>query len=544
MTTLAPASMDDNDGYISVTNQMVRDCRRLMDRSQRVADLEKILTARTGRKRVHSVATLLALFALAVDQSRATEAIIARTAEIADALTPRQREILGLTGSYHPDQLYRLNALIARLELACDENGVVPDKALPFTLNTLATDIITASIPEQIRPTTAFAIDGTDIETWSNSYKAYNRRAAGAPASDPDAGTGHRTPSQGQEELFFGHMAHLATDLPEFGYTGDHVPLIRALVMAPNNEGVTSRAGIDLVDEIRAFTPVEHVIADRGYTYATADKWAAPLSERGIHQTLDLYPKQTGPQPGPANLPGTEFIDGGLFSTGMPDRLHRIKRIPRFQGVAGHLEQVALFDERARYAFRRVSENKDLWYGPAFPGRERVRCRNWPASMGKLELPMTNCEPDKPCSCGARKTVRDFDPRLAQRHLWGTSDWEADYGRRTFVESTNSFLKTQIGKITRGSIRVMGRAKMTLALGIILAIINMRMIRNKYDIGLADVNIPDVPVAKPPRRKYAARYKRQPKARTTIDPPAKRGDRSALPAAMQPPSISRTTEQQ
>lgn len=410
MTTLAPASMDDNDGYISVTNQMVRDCRRLMDRSQRVADLEKILTARTGRKRVHSVATLLALFALAVDQSRATEAIIARTAEIADALTPRQREILGLTGSYHPDQLYRLNALIARLELACDENGVVPDKALPFTLNTLATDIITASIPEQIRPTTAFAIDGTDIETWSNSYKAYNRRAAGAPASDPDAGTGHRTPSQGQEELFFGHMAHLATDLPEFGYTGDHVPLIRALVMAPNNEGVTSRAGIDLVDEIRAFTPVEHVIADRGYTYATADKWAAPLSERGIHQTLDLYPKQTGPQPGPANLPGTEFIDGGLFSTGMPDRLHRIKRIPRFQGVAGHLEQVALFDERARYAFRRVSENKDLWYGPAFPGRERVRCRNWPASMGKLELPMTNCEPDKPCSCGARKTVRDFDP--------------------------------------------------------------------------------------------------------------------------------------
>ena len=89
----------------------------------------------------------------------------------------------------------------------------------------------------------------------------------------------------------------------------------------------------------------------------------------------------------------------------------------------------------------------------------------------------------------------------------------------------------------------MGRAKMTLALGIIPAIITMRMIRGRHGIALADDQMPEMPVAQPPRRTYAARYKRQPKARKTIDPPAKRGDRSALPAAMQPPTISRTTEQ-
>lgn len=106
---------------------------------------------------------------------------------------------------------------------------------------------------------------------------------------------------------------------------------------------------------------------------------------------------------------------------------------------------------------------------------------------------MTNCTPGKPCSCGARKTVRAFNSRLAQRYLWGTSDSEADYGRRTFIETVNSYVKSQIGKIDRSSIRLMGRAKMTLAVGTILAIINMRMIRSRYDIGLANEHIPRRP---------------------------------------------------
>ena len=81
-------------------------------------------------------------------------------------------------------------------------------------------------------------------------------------------------------------------------------------------------------------------------------------------------------------------------------------------------------------------------------------------------------------------------------------------------------------------------------LGIVLAIINMRIIRSRYGFGLADTNIPDMPVAKPSRRKDTARYKRRSKPRTTNAPPAKRGDHTALPASMQPPTISRTTTQQ
>ena len=534
----------ENDGYVSVTNQMVRDCRRLMDRSSKVAEIQQKLDKQRGRKRTHSVATLLALFALSVDESQITSAHIIRTQRIADALTPRQREILGLTGSYHHDQLYRLNAFIARSGLVCDADGVVPDGCLPFTLNALATDIVNASIPDQIKPTTTFAVDGTDIESWGNSHKARAVRAQGGTPADPDASLGHRTPSQGQKEIFYGHMAHLATDVPEFGYQGDHVPLIRAVALASNAEGVTSRAGLEVIDEVRDVMPINHVLADRGYTYATADKWANPLAERGIRRSLDLHPKQSGPQPGPAKLPGTMFIDGGLFSSGMPTGLKRLTRIAGFLNSPAHAARMAEFDERGRYAFRRVSENKDLWYGPAYAGRERVRCRNWPASMTKLDLPMTNCAPGKPCSCGVRKTVRDFDPRLAQRHLWGTSDWEADYSRRTFVETVNSYVKSQVAKIDRKSIRLMGRAKITLAVGIILAIINMRVIRERYSIGLADENIPDLPAPTPPRLKYKARYKTKPKPRTTNAAPKKRDDRSALPAAMQPPTLNRTTTQQ
>lgn len=537
--------------YISVTDDAVRDCRRLMERSTKVAEIERLLSARTGRKRTNSVTALLSLFALAAHYSDATKAHVSRTTDIADALTDRQRVILGLDAPYHPSQLYRLNAEIARRDLTCDENGVVPDHALPFTLNALATDIVTASIPDQLRPSSTYAIDGTDLRTWGNWHTARARRQANAShnvkdrllkIADPDATIGHRTPSQDEKDLFYGRMAHLATDVPEFGFQGNHVPLIRGVVLASNAEGVTSRAGLELIDELRAITNVEHVIADRGYTFATTEKWAHPLAERGLRQTLDLHPTQTGPQPGPANLPGTQFIDGGLFITGLPERLLRLKRVPRFQGLDKHYPRVTEFDERGQYAFRRVSENKEIWYGPAYAGRERVRCINWPASMKKLDLPLTSCVPGNPCSCGARKTVRDFDLRLSQRYLWGTSDWEADYGRRTFIETTNSYLKTQVGQITRGSIRLMGRAKMTLAFAILLAIVNMKIIDSRYGIAISDTDIPEHPVAKPPRSKYRARYKNRPKPRTTNGPPPRRGERAALPASMQPPAIPTTAQ--
>lgn len=47
----------------------------------------------------------------------------------------------------------------------------------------------------------------------------------------------------------------------------------------------------------------------------------------------------------------------------------------------------------------------------------------------------------------------------------------------------------------------MGQAEMTIAVGIVLAIINMRIIRSRYGFGLADTDIPEVPVAKPSPRK-------------------------------------------
>ena len=89
----------------------------------------------------------------------------------------------------------------------------------------------------------------------------------------------------------------------------------------------------------------------------------------------------------------------------------------------------------------------------------------------------------------------------------------------------------------------MGQAKMTIAVGIVLAIINMRIIRSRYGFGLADTDIPEVPVAKPSRRKYTSRYKRRSKPRTTNAPPAKRGDHTAVTNSarhLAPPAMPRS----
>lgn len=69
--------------------------------------------------------------------------------------------------------------------------------------------------------------------------------------------------------------------------------------------------------------------------------------------------------------------------------------------------------------------------------------------------PFTACKPGK-CDCKRKITVGPDDHlQTRQPTVYGTSDWRADYGRRSLVESANAVLKGHHAKIARGSFRVM-----------------------------------------------------------------------------------------
>lgn len=101
--------------------------------------------------------------------------------------------------------------------------------------------------------------------------------------------------------------------------------------------------------ELGRQAPVETLLADRGYTYLQADKWALPIHRMGIEQVFDLHVTQRGTHPGP--ITGTLFLDGGLFTSVLPQRHHDL---PAFSLGMTAAENAALcdrYDERAAYAF-------------------------------------------------------------------------------------------------------------------------------------------------------------------------------------------------
>lgn len=500
-------------GYIEIPDREVNDACWLVSRWSIVPQLERELTNRTGRPHANPVRAMLALAIISADHFGGAKMHLSDWVNVAEALTPQQRQRIGLKAPVSLHQASRLVTQITRRAHGCDHEGVALENAFSFGTDRLHQSLIDASIPESVRPSTEYAIDATDQPAWATwtraaqfcpdgrrSHKRCNHRMS----ADPDATIGYRTASQDQNPLFLGYHAHLATDVRPVGAEHHAPPFVRALSLVPANSSSATN-GLAVVDMLRMTHRVTHVLSDRGYTPAIVDKWARPLRERGVSQSLDLKEVQKKRSPGPASLPQTVFIAGTLFPEGLPLRLRDIER-PHFAAESG-LRAAAreLFDERAQFAFlpftTPTADGRVRFRGPAAKGHERVKCVNWPHSLRvRANLPMTTCTPGNGCSCGRTATLRDEGLQLRQRHVWGSSDWEADYGRRSAIETTNSTLKTHVSHITRDSIRLMGLAKVSFAYAILIAVTNMRLFRSRYDVKPSDPNLPDAILPAPRRR--------------------------------------------
>lgn len=519
-----------------VADRDVRRACRWVDECGVLPVITEDMTAGTGRPRAQSWRAILVLLLLTAT-SRPDRLHLARAARIAAGLTARQRDLVGIHGDVTYSQIESAFADLAagmRPRVNRRTGEVLPAR-ISMDSDALLSRLGCGAIPKSIPAHDEFALDSTDSETWARrrTYskdgmpdlpdgatdpdaalvaeakkraRQSNRRVTGSPSRgadgrfihsrDADAREGWRTSRNGELPVFLGYDVHLLCDVTSWG--GPSVPpLVRALSVAPAGTR-KSEPGHATIASARALGhDVRRVLVDRGYSQLLATNWAEPLARAGVQQVFDLHANQITTRPGPA--PGTIMIAGGLFSDAIPNRLRSLER--RVQGMSRR-EQLALskqYDDRAVYAFRPVGApkgdgTKQQYEGPARAGK--LRCPNHPQSMrlSASKHPTTECEPGIPCSCGARITVDKTYIRERQRHLWGTTRWLADYGRRNSVESANSMLKTHTAGFRRGSIRVFGLEKSSIWLAMVVAAINIHLLASRYRIEPAD----PAPSATPP----------------------------------------------
>lgn len=523
-----------------------REFRQVMKRLERKgtpAFVQERMAATTGRKRVVSWAAFIRLCTLAAFHCEATFHLV-DIMHVADGLTPSQRREVGFSRCDYHHVEYAFKTLAkAGDESICQATGEVKDPRLHMSLDDFIIRLI--ETPE-VAPTSRQALDGTLIETharrrsWAKDAKPdYQQKsdylvpadledapkasnAPGFPRVAEDGTLIHSVDGDARDQVQtgknlspgnvrLGYEAHFLVDSREPGSPLHAPPIIRAIHLAPGSthRGDAGIAVLDAMKRVLGHTPDE-VLDDRGYSNCKAQNWALPLHERGIKQVFDLHPNNRGVRPGP--IKGTQWRDGLLL---VSDKVTKHDAVP----TRSPLESHAIKDKRAemvakRHAFSFGFEDWNLergtvrLVGPAVRGQ--VRCVNHPASMRlkavkqhsrggrRTTRPTTAHVRGDECACGKTKVVPITEViRFYQPYVWGSPEWERAYGGRNLSETANSNFKDHHGRFSKGSIKVLGRNKIALALAFFVDAVNTRLIINMPTefferwTGSADPYLPD-----------------------------------------------------
>lgn len=91
------------------------------------------------------------------------------------------------------------------------------------------------------------------------------------------------------------------------------------------------------------------ILVDRGYTYLDSNQWARQVWAREIEQVLDLHESQRGARPGP--IPGTLYVDGGLFKDTLPKDLRALGGFTLGMSADAKALLAQEYDKRKHHAF-------------------------------------------------------------------------------------------------------------------------------------------------------------------------------------------------
>jgi hypothetical protein len=216
---------------------------------------------------------------------------------------------------------------------------------------------------------------------------------------------------------------------------------------------------------------IEKLYLDRGYTNVSADRLLIPAIDRGIDLIRDLNSHHRKIRQW---APGIDLIDGYWFADGLPLALRDIEMHGMQASLAEKKKSQALFDKRAKFAFRPMGPRRDgkmRYRGPSagsvvknkfgvvtgFTGAT-ARCVNsiYFEKMNRT-LPKTKCRKGDDCSCSKTILINMKDlPGSYEPLLYGTTKWAKAKGNRSVVESYNSIEQIQ-RNFNRHSIQVHAR---------------------------------------------------------------------------------------
>ncbi len=416
--------------------------------------------------------------------------------------------------------------------------------------------LIGAAIPDGCPSTPFSAIDSTDAETFArlrtserrvdgddeyvpDNLKKEKPEKWGLPidqipkgpderfilSADVEARCGYRTVVNGtRSNTFIGWDAHVLVDA---GWIGAefYVQFIRGMVFRPAGSH-KGDAGIALIDSLVERFVVDTLCADRGYSYATADRWVRPLAARGIRWVHELHKSQRGERTLLCHdtFTGHVLIDGTIFTKALPENLRSLPAPAWGMPTDERDALIAQYDARARYAFTpNGSARPDgswQYRGPARVGR--VDCINTdPSRRINADAPITRCAKGDHCWCDRNPLIPGDDYLGLRQHLiYGTTAWAEAYGLRNASESTMAEHKNNRGTMRRGSTAIFGTTANAFVFAMRCVAINVALRRRAYgdrvNLRTADPN--DVPTVQRLRpRKHTPRHlRRGPKQRPPI----------------------------
>ena len=308
-------------------------------------------------------------------------------------------------------------------------------------------------------------------------------------AFDPDAGHGVKTRKDGGRETYYGYQLHALVRVPDYSGQDGFIPLFETFELSPAQLDIVDPS-LGLIDRSVAMgNTVTDLLADRHYSYKTADRWFYELMDRDVRQHVDLHPNDQGFR----NYEGMKMAAAWMHCPSTPARLGTIASAGPTASAATKAEFAASIDERQQFAMRRVSRQSATtgarWECPAINGTVGCPLREGTVEVAQLNgLPVVVEPPDlatapKCCTQRTVSTGLDAQAKIEQEHYWGSEKWRLRYNARTYVEGAFGNLKnTTTENVERGFFQVVGLAKVSFMVGIALVAHNLRMLRGNTDL--------------------------------------------------------------
>jgi hypothetical protein len=344
-----------------------------------------------------------------------------------------------------------------------------------------------ATLPDEPH-TGSYAVDSSEVESWSMRYRTQPKRPHLYP--DPDAR------HNGKGSGWYGYWLHGVVRIPEVGAPAQPCLVERISLTAANAD--VRVAALELIERMtadheladaaagREDRPRRDIIADRAYTSETrqADDWIWPLFTLGFDSVHALTEHQLGHTHTLDN--GSIVIDGQPASPRMPTDLRRLVPPPvgaSRQDIEAYQDEIA---KRKPYMLHAVGGRSDDGYWDfgcrAMALLGQLRCDLKPASLNlPLRKPTTNpalyTPRQIPKICGQQKSRVESSELPFWQHLqFGSPEWFESWNRRNIVEGLFGNVKNDASQnLTRGRIRVMGLAKVSLMALFIAMAANLRL---------------------------------------------------------------------